>query len=291
MPWLRPCTSTDIIIARLGWFVNHRMSGRVDEVSERTGIARATIRRYMEHCPDRIAEGGAGPQRLPLLVRILEATDINPAKLACAVQYAMDTGTFWRIVTSKLCAETAVALQARAAEPVKVEVPLLRLDDLVQLEDAEVAAGGLRQTRMTVEKLQTRLASYLDERLRGRIEEISSETGVPPTTLRRYCETTSQPHGGIGPQNIRAFCDILYALKVSPARLMVAACYGADDTTFHLLMNSTLYAEETLQFRTVCERGQRVASNLHELDDGGAPTAGGRFALRGWFDPVLPRYA
>lgn len=260
------CTNSDATLSRIGWYLHHRLKGEIDQVSARTGIAPATLRRYMEHCPRALAEGRTGPQRLPVLFRILTALEVNPAKLAVAVQYALDAPTFWRFMNARLYVEHAVSLQVGVSNPREIKRELIGLDDDLAVGSAE--SHGHRLMRASVDRLQAKLATYFSEAMRGRMSEIRQATGLAPTTLRRYGDPEGSPHGGAGPQSVRAYHDILQALGVDPAKLMVAAYYSADDYSFRMLMNASLCLKETLQVRTNCDNGRRIEESVHYLEAG-----------------------
>lgn len=270
MPWMNGPATSETVISRIGWFLHHVARDRVDQVHARTALSTATIRRYMDYAPHRIAAGG-GPQRLPILLRILTALDVNPARLIAALHYAHDAQTFWRLIHSKLCIEHSISFQVGIAEPLEVERKVIPLEDTGSF--AVQAAGGhpIKVIRASVDRIQAKLASFLDEQLRGQIATIHSATGIAKTTLRRYSDPTGSAHGGAGPQSIRALYDILGALEVNPAKLFVACYYSSDDYSFRLLMNASLCIEETLQF-SVPGAGHRIDRRLHNLD---VPAASG----------------
>jgi hypothetical protein len=266
MQWVRSGSSSHTILMRLGWFFHVQLKGNVDLVSQRTGLAVGTLRRYMQHDTEQVA-AGFGPHRLPIVLRILDGLGVNPARLAIALYYSDDEPTFWRLMSATPCIEERFCLQAGAEAAPKVDRRLIRLE-------AEGApplqpAGEIGRGRFT-SPLQARFAWFLADRMKGRIEELHGKTGVAPATLRRYCEIEGAVELRSGPQRVKPFLDILFALKVSPPKLVVASHYSGNDDSFWMIMSSTLCAEEALTFRGQGDQ-TRIERKLYRLEDTPAP--------------------
>ncbi|HYG27862.1 MAG TPA: hypothetical protein VD906_13255 [Caulobacteraceae bacterium] len=270
--------STHVLLARLGWFLHTQLKGNIDQVSQRTRLATGTIRRYREHDPARIAAGGSGPQKIPYILRLLDDLGVNPAKLAVALHYSNDEATFWRLMACSLCIEERFCLQTRPDGAPKVNRRMIRLDPDDQGPQLEPTAKRERLGSRLLE----RFAWFLAERTRGRIDEISALSGVPPATIRRYARKEGAYVGRSGPQKVGPFLKILAALDVSPPKLAVAAHYGGNDDSFWMIMSSTLCAEESLSFAG--PGGATCVKKVHRLDEEGE-TFSRVGASRGWGTP------
>lgn len=277
-------SSSDVILVRLGWFLHTKLKGSVEKVAARTGIASGTIRRYMDFNPARVTAGGSGPQKIPLVLRIVDALDVNPAKLTAAIYYSEDEATFRRLMASALCIEEKLCVQAGRDGTPKINRRIIRLEPESQ-PDVPVATTVDAHRRRFSSGLLERLAWYVAERTRGRHEELYALTGIAPATLRRYGEVNGAAEGRNGPQKIRTFLKLLDALGVSPAKLAIAAHYCGDDDSFWMIMSSTICAEESLSFRG--QDGQmRTERKIHRLDD--SPGVLSRFPLASGWHSALP---
>lgn len=284
MQQVQTASSADVVLVRLGWFLHTKLRGSVDKVADRTGIASGTIRRYMDFEPTRVVNGGSGPQKIPLILRILEALDINPAKLAAAIYYSEDEATFRRLMAASLCIEEKLRVQAGRDAPLRTSRHIIHLEhDEAALDDVPAVPAISPRRRFNSGMLE-RFAWYVAERTRGRHEELYALTGIAPATLRRYGEVSGAAEGRNGPQKIRTFLKLLDALGVSPAKLAIAAHYCGDDDSFWMIMSSTICAEECLSFRG--QDGQtRTEKKIHRLDD--SPGTLSRFPLaKGWSNSI-----
>ena len=277
-------SSVDVVLVRLGWFLHTKLKGSVGKVAARTGIASGTIRRYMDFDPARVTAGGSGPQKIPLVLRIVDALDVNPAKLTAAIYYSEDEATFRRLMASTLCIEERLCVQAGRDGMLKSNRRLIRLEPDSQPAGAVAIPVDTPRRRFSSGLLE-RLAWYVAERTRGRHEELYALTGIAPATLRRYGEVYGAAEGRNGPQKIRTFLKLLDALAVSPAKLVIAAHYCGDDDSFWTIMSSTICAEECLSFRG--QDGQmRTERKIHRLDD--SPGVLSRFPLAGGWNNAMP---
>jgi hypothetical protein len=221
----------------------------------------------MDDDVERVEAGGAGPQRLPVLLRILAGAGVNPAKLAVAIQYAHDKQTFWRLMEANLCFEHAVRLQFGSAGALEAERKILNLDELTAHSPPLAGAVDERSIRAWSGRMQAKFAGVLGAKLRGRYEEIHALTKIAPTTLRRYAEVDCTGQGGAGPQSVDSFITLLHALQISPAKLVIAAYYSGNADSFRTLLCSTILAEETIQLRTWCPLGKRTETKRYLLDE------------------------
>ena len=251
---------------RLGWFLHTQLNGNVEPMSQRTGLATGTLRRYRIHDPAQVA-AGLGPQRLPIVLRILDDLGVNPARLAMALYYADDEPTFWRLMSCTPCLEERLCLQAGAEAAPKVDRRVIRLEaERLPAIQPPIERGRGRFTS----PLFVRFTWFLADRLKGRIDELHTTTGIPAATLRRYGDIAGAAQMRTGPQRVKTFLEILYGLKVSPPKLVVASHYSGNDDSFWMIMSSTLCAEETLTFRGHGDQS-RIERKLHRLEDTVAP--------------------
>lgn len=276
-------SGSDVIVVRLGWFFHTRLKGSAERISAQTKIARGTLRRYMEYDPQRIARG-SGPQKIPHILRIIEALEVNPAKLAAALYYAEDEATFRRLMSAALCIEEKLAVQIGGRGRPKMNPRVIRLDPDDGHDDTDLPSQPIPPGRMRG-RFQERLAWYVAERIRGRHDELTARTGIPQATLRRYGIVDGAAEGRTGPQKIRTFLKLLEALQVSPAKLAIAAHYSGDDDSFWAIMSSTICVEERLNFRGHDGRSRR-RRHLHRLDDSPGLLSQFPLAARGNGKPV-----
>lgn len=117
---------TSRMLERMAWYVAERTKGRHEELYALTGIAPATLRRYGDL--DGAAEGRNGPQKVRTFLKLLEALNVSPAKLAIAAHYCGDDDSFWMIMSSTICAEETLTFRA-ADGGARLERKLHRLDD------------------------------------------------------------------------------------------------------------------------------------------------------------------
>lgn len=275
MQWVNSPSSADVVIVRLGWFLHSRLRGCVHKVSDRTGIATGTLRRYMDFNPPRVTNGGSGPQKIPVVLRILDALDVNPARLAAAIYYSEDEPTFRRLMASSLCLEEKLSVQIAPDLAPRCNRRIIRLEPDADPAPRPPDHPPTHRRRFT-SRMQERMAWYVAERTKGRHEELYALTGIAPATLRRYGELDGAAEGRNGPQKVRTFLKLLEALNVSPAKLAIAAHYCGDDDSFWMIMSSTICAEETLTFRGP-DGGARLERKMHRLDD--SPGLLSRFPL------------
>lgn len=256
-------------MARLAWFLHRSVGTDVEKISARARLTPATLRRYMQHEACKIRLGG-GPQKLPVVLRILDALEVSPCKVALALHYAQNENAFWRLMSSQVCVEQRVVFEG--ADTLQAKPRLLRLEVFRELDEETEEP---RAHTPVASKMQWRYAWFLGEQLRGRIDEIHARTGIAPKTLRRY-STPDQAHEFItGPQKIRTFGEIVAALNVNVAKLAVASYYASDTASFMQLMNSTLCVEEVTKFRCAGPEGVRIDRKIIRLEDDSAPPQDG----------------
>lgn len=174
-----------------------------------------------------------------------------------------------RIMNASLCVDEKLSLID--GERRRVERRLIRLDpahpNVGPKLDNSAPIGSSRS--FAFGRIQARFAWFLDNRFRGRMDDIRRKTGLAPFTLRKYSETSGAERGRAGPQSLRTFYEILRALEVQPAKLIIAAQYGANEGSFWTLMNSDICAEETVIIRR--DDGHRTERRLWRLEEGKAP--------------------
>jgi len=241
MSWLNSSCDADAVSARISWFLSTQLPRKIERVHLCTGIATATLRRYSLVAGEAALGPGSGPLKVPVLLRILDALDVSPARLAVAAQHASDEAAFWGLMSARLCLDQKIRLKVDCNAPPHVDRRLIRLADPSPRPLPERSRATTLPYRYGA--LQNRIAWYLGEQLKGRFDHIHERTGIAPATLRRYTELDPTVRGRTGAQKVRALCEILDSLGVNRAKLIVAAQYAADDSSFWSIMSSDLCFE------------------------------------------------